>query len=167
MAYIGILEKAKEGELPFNDSRLLSEKRVEELSVQIVSLEQQRSVERFVSNLIADLQSTPFCDDPGKNHRAVFFLTKNHEPAICTTVKDVDMSGSIAKVNPGLEKIYLQDALKDSCPACHDEAFVLQIYHQTEDSPEGDTWMKCEILFCPHCNHAFKHRDPEYRSHRF
>lgn len=63
--------------------------------------------------------------------------------------------------------VKLADARKVACPHCGRLQIETVKYHQTFDSPEGDTWVKEYFIVCEKCLKTWATREQETKDGRF
>lgn len=57
----------------------------------------------------------------------------------------------------------LDEVAKCSCPNCGTERPLIQSYHQTYDSPDGDEWQKQQLVLCCDAVQVIDTQTSEYR----
>jgi len=156
----------------------------EEVRATLAELDKEAAGFEETMRLLTGLMNSWQEFDPGKNRAAFFFLTKKDEcavinglypaDAVCTKeewreYRNTAHRGlSSRKLAPYYPRIDVADAARDECPHCRKNGFLVQRYEQTEDSAEGDTWMKQKIIVCLEldCGEV-TNKKPEYSSSRF
>ena len=117
-------------------------KRKAELTEEIRLLEEKIKTQSRIEDILSGLKTTPKQEDPGKSERAYYFVKEIKENNI--TPSD-------------------EPSLNQDCPNCKKKQPILMWYGQTEDSPEGDTWVKEAFIICCEKVHAIKSFARDYR----
>ncbi|OGZ52599.1 MAG: hypothetical protein A3B25_04045 [Candidatus Ryanbacteria bacterium RIFCSPLOWO2_01_FULL_48_26] len=103
-------------------------------------------------------------EDPGKYRPSYFLMNHKGDPLIPREVVPSEKRGSWGLCSRLVE---IENAWHLECPGCKEKRPVILRYHQTFDSPDGDTWEKRWNIYCQKCFLITQVERPAYSPHRF
>ncbi len=137
-------------------------------------LKEQRETNELMADVLEGLMESWKHPDPGKYKDAYFFLSSDLKKRV--VVRQFLAPGTKIYQNAEEWRSYdwsrpsrhgsfyfdgvpfyypiidVNDAGKIECPTCGQPQLVVEHYVQTYDSPEGDVWLKRQLIVCLDCD---------------
>ena len=132
------------------------------LDAEVKERKEKISFNRVAEGVINGLKNSWDVTDPGKYSDSYFFLSFDKwERVVVNSFLLPD-----ANVPPTYKRVDYDEVAQCACPKCKALLPVVEHYVQTFDSPDGDEWLKREIVLCLDCKKIFE-LDRQVKDHRF
>ncbi|MBI3572557.1 hypothetical protein HY091_03465 [Candidatus Kaiserbacteria bacterium] len=120
----------------------------------LTDLRREEHRQAHIQRILSGLKSSFVGNDPGKNSAAYFFI-KSFDGRKRRVIAAEFLGAGFDRSRINYPVVPLSTVDQHPCSTCGAEQPVIEQYLQTEDSPDGDTWLKEHFVLCFNCNGLF------------